>query len=366
MLARFYVLVFFVTAIFLLTYAAAQDKVAPSQPAKQASVEQLIDRLGSGDFETRDAARRALLERPDALPALRRALHSDDAEIRRAVAMILEEFQARDRKLQVKRALDFLDKSEVDTFVDLVTSLELPLEDEIWQAMCAYVKKVADAAGRRNLLPAIREITENKASRDCSLDKGVKQYQSFSEWRLVAQELTKREMFKKCLVVCKGDVEAEISLEHTILFTNGDFIRKSNVLWNSVVIADSTRSIDGHLSCFVITRGKGGMVVLNSRVDVEREPKVRALVKFFDPTQVGIEAAEGKGGVRVTKVHGGKPFAVAGVKEDDVVTAIDGTAADSPESFRRLLRAKRAKGGDFVLKLRRGDQTKDFTIHLQD
>ncbi len=365
MLGRLYVLVFVATSTVLLTYAAAQDKVAPSQPAKQPSVEQLIDRLASDNFETRDAARRALLERPEALPALRKSLHADDAEVRRAVAEIIEEFQKRDRKREVKRALDFLDKGEVDTFVDLVTSFEPPLEDEIWLAMCAYVRKVADASGRRNFLPDVREITQNKPSRDCSLDKNVNQYHRFLENRLVAQELTKRKDFNKCLVVCKGNVEARISIQHTILFTNGNFDCKS-ILWNSAVIADSVSSTERPfpVACFVIARGKDGKVI--SDADVEQARKVRELVRFFEPVVVGIEVAEAKGGVIVKKVHDGKPFAVAAVKEDDLVTAIDEATVDSPESFRKLLRAKRAKGGDFVIKVRRGDQTKEFTIHLAD
>jgi hypothetical protein len=369
MLARLYVFAVFVAAAVLLTYVAAQDKVVQPEPAKQPTVEQLIARLGDKDFQTREAAHRALLERPEALPALRKALSSDDAEIRRAAATLLEELGARGRQGQVKRALNFLDKGEVDTFVDLVTAMEPPLEDEIWMAMCAFVKKVAAATGGTANLPQIREFTESKPSRDCSVDKDIKRYTRYLECRLVAQELPKRVDFNKCLVVCKGKVEAQICLDNTILFSNGDFAPCPTCQHSALILDSPTRPRDRSYPfvCFIIVRGKDGAATVN--IDGYQESvqqKVRELVRFFDPSQLGIETAEAKGGVLVKKVLDGKPFAAAGVKLNDVVTALDGVAVDSPESFRKLLRGKRALGVDCVIQLRRDDSTKELRLRLQD
>jgi hypothetical protein len=360
-------LVLFLAVALVATLTPAQEK----EPAEKPSVEQLIQRLTSDDFETREAATRALKERPDALPQLRKALTSDDPELRRRAAEVIEEHQTRDGKRQVRRALSFLKSGEIDTFVDLVTSLEPPLDDEICQAMCALVEAIVDKANKgdtaKRALPAVREISEKKPSENLN-QKQLGDYHKILVGRLVARDLNKKSQIDRCIIVSKEKVELDEGgwFRNNILFTNGDLIVPLVPLYTSVIICDG--SIKGNpvvAGSIVIARSKANHVTIDG-VAVVNHDQILSLVKFFDPLQLGIEAGETKGGVAVKQLQDGKPFAAAGVREGDLLTAIDGAAVDSPDSFRRLLRARRAAGGEFLLKLRRADATKEVTVRLTD
>jgi hypothetical protein len=72
----------------LLTWACAADGPTPA-------VEQLIDRLGSADFNEREQAAKTLKAGgPDVLPALRKALTHRDAEVRRRVEELIPQLEA--------------------------------------------------------------------------------------------------------------------------------------------------------------------------------------------------------------------------------------------------------------------------------
>src|SRR6266540_4333440 len=80
---------------------AAGDKLKPPPEP----VEELIRRLGSPQFKEREEATRLLLERKDALPALRKIVEAGtDLELARRAAFILEEVPRR----QARRMLDRL------------------------------------------------------------------------------------------------------------------------------------------------------------------------------------------------------------------------------------------------------------------
>lgn len=80
--------------------------------AESPTVEQLIERLGSRDFKTREAAARALAERDDALPAMKKALAHPDLEIRTRLEQLVSETE-RSALLSPKRVTLQLDSVSV-------------------------------------------------------------------------------------------------------------------------------------------------------------------------------------------------------------------------------------------------------------
>jgi hypothetical protein len=77
------------------TVAGVQASGAPEGSKPALPVERLIEQLGSRDYRLREEANRALVARgAAALPALRKARHHKDAEVRRRVEALLEPLEA--------------------------------------------------------------------------------------------------------------------------------------------------------------------------------------------------------------------------------------------------------------------------------
>src|SRR5262245_61500856 len=87
-----------------LPSAAHDAKERPPAGDRKADIKQWIVQLASRDFRVREAAQRRLLDREDAIPALRQALSSSDAEVRRRVTEVLDGFARK----TAQRALDRL------------------------------------------------------------------------------------------------------------------------------------------------------------------------------------------------------------------------------------------------------------------
>src|SRR5262249_22526409 len=105
--------------------------------------------------------------------------------------------------------------------------------------------------------------------------------------------------------------------------------------------------------------------VLDSKV-AEKESNPLGFVTFFDPSKGGIKVEKADGGVRVKEAEKGKPFAAAGLRADDLITALDGEAVKDAEQFRRLLRAKFAVEGETVFKVRRSDKVLEVPVKHND
>jgi hypothetical protein len=88
----------------VVALAFSQALVAAQPPPEAADIARLVEQLGSPRFEEREAASRAL-ERigEPALPALRAAVHSRDAEVRRRAARLVETvIEAASRRIEAQ------------------------------------------------------------------------------------------------------------------------------------------------------------------------------------------------------------------------------------------------------------------------
>ena len=158
------------------------------------------------------------------------------------------------------------------------------------------------------------------------------------------------------------------SVGSSVIVCDGDFTARS--VFKCLVIARGTiRCDDGANDSHLISGGrvefKHPERVHGSKV-VEKEPKPLGFVTFFDPADVGIRVESAEGGVRVKEAEKGKAFAAAGLRADDLVTALDGEAVKDAESFRRLLRAKLAVEGTITFKVRRGDKAVEVAVPHKD
>jgi S1-C subfamily serine protease len=71
-------------------------------------------------------------------------------------------------------------------------------------------------------------------------------------------------------------------------------------------------------------------------------------------------------GVRIKEADKAKPFALAGLRADDLVLALAGEAVKNTDAFRRQLRAKLAVGGEIVFTVRRGDKTVEVPVRYKE
>jgi S1-C subfamily serine protease len=101
------------------------------------------------------------------------------------------------------------------------------------------------------------------------------------------------------------------------------------------------------------------VVILNAR-----EPL--GLLKLFDVRQAGIEVGPSGAGVEVRKVVAGSPFARAGFRVGDRVTAADGQKFSSPGQFRRAVRRGTMANEDVVFTVRQAGRTLDLAVALTD
>ena len=107
-------------------------------------ISELVRMLGSERFAEREAAERALTNRDDVLPELRRALKSNDAEIVRRATRILSGLNKR----SLPRYLEYGRKGRVDVLVEWIATVGTEIDEEAyWQGvMGRYFKVGASAA----------------------------------------------------------------------------------------------------------------------------------------------------------------------------------------------------------------------------
>src|SRR5262249_29728506 len=79
---------------------------------------------------------------------------------------------------------------------------------------------------------------------------------------------------------------------------------------------------------------------------------------------LGIQGEDAGPGTKVTAVTENSPAAKAGLKENDIITAVDGQPADTFDKLFDAYSAKRI-GDTIKLNIKRGDETKDISVTLE-
>jgi S1-C subfamily serine protease len=161
-------------------------------------------------------------------------------------------------------------------------------------------------------------------------------------------------------------------MRDSVIVSSGDV----TVKWarNCLIIAQGTIQCEnddggGFLNCRLVS---GGRVLVPERLRLrvsncvveENATMPLGFVRFFDPAREGVVVEAAKGGVRVKAVDAAKPFAKAGLRVGDLLTAVQGAAVDSPETFCRLLRRAWVGDEDCTLAVVRSGKALDVRVPI--
>jgi hypothetical protein len=398
----------------LLAFQAPSEKAADTtpapDPADRGQIERWIRRLGDDDFDTREAAAHELLNHEEARAFLRATLASGDAELRKRAADILAALDRKRAPRELDKARDLAQDGRIDEAVERLVWWQGADEGRKgWAAVSQLASKAAETANRDYIKDGLLDL-KRFPLRGSEFDLLMRQpteadfpYTALRDGkghliRGQAIDLSKveapckvsgiaasrsirfsRDLVMYCIVVCGGNVEA-FDIRDSIVICDGDFTAHYD-LYNCVVIAR------GKVTC---ANGTGGVFISARDVEFPRTGRDKCVVrtgdahplgfiKFFDPSEAGVEAsAEGDGGrvpdgILVKSVAKDKPFAPAGLLAGDIITAVgdekidaSGTADDQFQSLRRPLRKALAADEEFPLTIRRGDKTIELTVKPAD
>ncbi len=358
----------------------AQDRGGPvAEKQRREEINKLIGQLSSDDFRVREEAVRRLKEMDDALPALREAAKSGDAEVAMRAREVIEASRKREAKREVGRAIALLKQGKTDQFVERAVRWRDDLDDDCWKAALEHAQAIADAAGKASgckfkPLPRFGLAQLNSLPNTDFLMRK----------RLAAESVEVEFHIFDSFVICAGAVRAKSNLVRSIVFANGD-IKLDDKNWlggiggsivvcdgdvavrgpvtGSVVLATGSVSVGAEVSNSVIVSGgkvKMGEVfpgarAQNSLIQEHRRDPLN-FIRFFDPAQVGIEVKASPNGLRVERVVAAQPFGRAGICQGDRVLRVDGVSVDSPEAFRRVLRRRLGDANPVLLDVRREDK----------
>ncbi|MBX9624220.1 MAG: PDZ domain-containing protein [Gemmataceae bacterium] len=301
----------------------------------------------------------------------------------------------------------FADKGMVDRFVATSAGWDRPADDpRVWQPVLDLAQAVADRTGygywgdgkgiyfpfgtvetyRAMTTPSFYRTDRPHRQRDRN-DLGEKQ--PFWPEGVIATELTSPVSMWGTAAVVRGPVRVGHAAGVSIVLANGDVTIGDYCGSTMVLVADGDVDIgDRFLDALVVARGnvrvrnfvRGGVLVAGGRVTVdkpfqnepeegravirENDPNPFGWVSWFELAQAGVAAETADGGVAVTKVADGKPFAAAGVRKGDLVVKVGDHPVGTPEEFRRRVRDAHALTAEATIHLRRDGQALTVRVPL--
>lgn len=373
-------------------------------------IEELIPMLGSDIYRERDWATRQLLQREEAAGALQKACGAADPEVVRRARAILAAFEER-RQVRLRAPLvTAARRGEIDQMIEHLARRDMDRMD--WEIIFQFRARLLafekNAYGRvkypdpRWPSPAFDPNQWLVHAVPLNIPVYTWQKVPFDRWKWFMVHADKIKGAKLTNpAVCSGSVDDSDICDRFLAANGSVMLRETRY---SLVICDGDAKLSGASASFVIARGAivvRGFVASSTLISATRielnstaqncalvstgpirthpnpnyvkdctihAKKANALgfVKFFETAEAGVEVAAAEGAVRVLKVHAGKRFARAGLRSGDIVLSVGGTAADSPESFRRLLRKHLAGEDDFALRVRRHGQTVEVAVACKE
>jgi hypothetical protein len=281
---------------------AAQDQGPQPRPDPPESVERLIEQLGSQRSRVREEATRKLMGRPDALPALKKALRSPDAEVRRRAREIIDEIENGPKRRKLDRLLARVKDGEADLLVEQMIVLH-DLSDAAWPALMDLAKAVIDKAnkepGKRIPFPNVDGEFWRKRGRLWKFNE-VEEVGIINDFRTLAHRISNSSIIGRSILVCQGQVRCSGNISDCIVFTNGDVgafdrVYKTNIT-SSVVICDGSIEAGEVWNSVLIATGPIKVKdEIHNSVLIENAREALKLVKFYDTRQAGVEVGETKG-----------------------------------------------------------------------
>ena len=299
---------FFIAAAILLTLLLS------AQGAGDESVEVLIKKLGSTNFQERQAATKALQQRPEAAGALRAALASTDREIARRSSEILELWLVPDIKAAAK-------DGRIDRFIEIMAAWpEGKYEKEAWSAIRELATGLNDLHEKNGgmksnrlarwdekppIVICAKRITENtkgdlfygyfflrakQIDVDYKRSRGENPLNTFYSSHAVLIAADSVRMFSengnRCPIFAGGNVELYGDGGACFIVSGGD-VQIDSPVSNALVIARGNVTVAGPISDSRIVSGKS---VIRKRtpnsIITENEPNPLGFIRWADaPTE---------------------------------------------------------------------------------
>jgi PDZ domain len=381
------------------------DAAAPDDP----EIEKLVRDLGSKDFRVRQGAGRRLTEL-EAFEPLRRALKSDDPEVARLADRALKNLERSGSPRFAQKLRREIADGKASLAIDRFARWDGPKDDAAsWQLMIDFAWDVVKRATEKHLAPVDGWLSPStvrliKTVKQVSPERGQEELfirarqpvtisDRFSGFvraegiKIVRHGFTYHSVFTSSdgmkadasirqsiilvagparirgaintILICDGDIDDSFTISHSLVIANGSV--KCDIAGQSVIVAAGK-----------ITSKYKRDDPLNARtIWIENEPNPFGFIKWFTTSEVGLEVVAAKDAVRIEKLHDGQLPIKSGLKVDDIVTAVDGTKVDSPDTFRRgllrgvvnercMLSVKRAQQNlDIILDFRAEERAKE-------
>jgi hypothetical protein len=359
------------SVLLCVSVGQPQENRIKNGKEQQERIEKLIRNLGSNDFQLREEATKVLTGLDAAEAALKKALKSEEAEVRRRARLILGEIEKRKKDRLLGGLLERGRNGEIDRFIDLMVEKKDLIDDDAWrvalnmsESMRTHAAKVSQA--KVPLFPRYLELE--------LLTGNNIQDKTIGARRVLAESIL-AESLANTTVVCRGPIRSKIWIVNSIVLANGNITVKSD--------AESGGSInysiifcDGEVFTGVINHS---IVIATGDIKTIDQPKddPHSLVlrnsttllkplKLFDPLQLGVEVEESDRAVIVRKILSGKPFAQGGMKEGDEIITFNNTPIKSSALFRKLVRRESMAGKSAAVEVKRDGKMLKLTVPLRD
>src|SRR6266498_554556 len=301
---------------------------------RQVSVEELIRRLGSQEFKEREEATRLLLERKDALPALRKIVDAgSDLELARRAAFILEEAPRRQARRMLDRLRALAKAGAVDQCAELLARWPAGQEEaacwEVTRRLALTLSKFHRPQGRLpddkfllkgddapKVISATRVTNLPRGSSFLFLRGGEVSPARFDMGVVVSSGSVRVKSFGSGVIFAADSVEVGGGTKGPRLIVSDGDVTLQGGAYDSTIIARGSVTAGWALKDCLVVSGKTvtspsikPQYAYENCTIKQNEPFPLDFVRFFDPAREGVVVEPAGGKVRVKTVDAAKPFA---------------------------------------------------------
>jgi hypothetical protein len=267
---------FLLSLVVLITPLAihADDKPKPAIDPKV--LRQLVNQLGSDDFETRENASKRLLELDEtALPALKDGAKSTDAEVRQKAEELAATITARVEERAIQKMFAEIDRGGLERFIDRMAKDKDFATEEHWQQVrtiaMAIEKRATEIADRpfrvvkldvakMETLRVMPEKAANMARIVLNNDTGNVKEGLFNCILVSNGPVGRLEKLNNCIVIVNGDIEGCTVMRNCVVLCRGN-IGRTRQIDTSVVLATGNVTSADTIHASLIEVGSVGRCV---------------------------------------------------------------------------------------------------------
>jgi hypothetical protein len=323
---------------------AGAERVAAQRPvpAPHADVQQLIQQLGDNDYLVRERASETLKTMPKAVAALRAALHSDDAEIRRRSANLLAAIRDQQLTLALGKMQQAKKDGKIDLFVEYATTLRAELTNETCP-LYDLAQDIIREAKRRlfdddvillnlgQFMPRALYLSPERC-----FEKDAKENQNV----IVTNSVSFDDLVGDRGIISRDGVVAGHTFGYSLILSNGNAVVRGEdtSIHGCLVLCDGDVEADTIFRSVVVARGRVKHKKCDDSLIIEGERAALGKLSFFELSDVGLEVTKEDSRLRIKSLKEGSPFARCGFQAGDCLLTANGKKVESANDFRRVVR----------------------------